>query len=275
MSRKIATLAIDMGMKRTVPARQRRDEIVKLVTQGHASVKGLSEQFEVSLSTIRRDLQGLADQGRIARTFGGAIQNPGSLELTLQEKELDFPREKDAIARHAAELIQPGETVFLDAGTTAGRLAWHLRERDDLCVITNGVNTVATLAMSEGIELIVLGGTLRHATQALLGNATAEMISHFTADKAFIGCDGIVAGQGLSTATQAQAYIKRAMLRQATERFVLADHSKLGVRRFHHITPLVSEFGLLTDSGASDEQLAPFESLKDAAVTVVDPEGSG
>lgn len=271
VSRKIAILP-HMGKSTAVSASKRRDEIVQLVAQGQASAKSLSDRFAVSLSTIRRDLQALADEGRIARTFGGAMQNPGSLELTLQEKELDFPAEKDAIARHAASLIQPGETIFLDAGTTTGRLAWHLREREDLCIITNGVNTVTTLAMSEGIELIVLGGRLRAASQALLGNATAEMIGHFTADRAFVGCDGIIAERGLSTATQAQAYIKKAMLNQAAESFILADHSKLGVQRFHHITPLATEFTLLTDGGASKQQLAAFAAQKEATVIVSAPE---
>lgn len=234
---------------------RRRDAILSKVLDGTTSAALLSEQLGVSVSTIRRDLGLLAAEGRVARTYGGAMLAPAALERSLHEKERGLPAEKDAIAAAAAARVGPGETVILDAGTTTGRLAWHLRDREDVCVVTNGVNTIATLAAAEGIELIVLGGQLRPTTQAMVGGMAEDALLHLTADKAFLGCDGLVAGEGLSSPTLAQTHLKRLMLRQADEAFVLADHSKLGQRPFRYWTPIDRDYTVVTDAGAAPEQL--------------------
>jgi DeoR family fructose operon transcriptional repressor len=249
-------------------AADRRDAILERVLAGTASATVLSEELGVSVSTIRRDLGQLAAAGRIARTYGGAMLAPPALELTLNEKERGFPAEKDAIAAAAAARVGPGETVIVDAGTTTGRLAWHLRDREDLRVVTNGVNTVATLATAEGIELIVLGGYLRPTTQAMVGGMAEDALRQLTVDKAFLGCDGVVAGRGLASPTLAQTHLKRLMLRQADEVFVLADRSKLGEQPFRFWTPLDRDYTLLTDDDATAEQLAPFEADTHARVLV-------
>jgi DeoR family fructose operon transcriptional repressor len=108
-------------------------------------------------------------QGSATRTYGGAAPCARPIELTLAQKEQAGRDRKDAIAAHAASLVSAGDVLILDAGTTTGRLALHLRERAGLTVLTNGVNTLLTLREREGIELIALGGRLRHTSQAFLG----------------------------------------------------------------------------------------------------------
>ena len=153
---------------------QRRERILTEVLAGDGRVIDLSKRFGVSEATIRRDLHRLKQEGRVARTYGGAILNPHAVESSLDQKELHNFREKDAIARRATDFVGDGDVIILDAGTTTGRLAWYLRERSDLTVITNAVNILQTLCLAGGPEVVVLGGSLRRINQALLG-ALAEV----------------------------------------------------------------------------------------------------
>jgi DeoR family fructose operon transcriptional repressor len=240
-------------------ADERRERILAQVLAGNGHVAELAERLDASHATIRRDLQRLEEEGRITRTYGGAVASPRPIELTLHEKELSHPRHKDAIARMAAALVQEGDVVVLDAGTTTGRLAWHLRERAGITVVTNGVSALMALRDADQVEVIVLGGTLRHRNQAIIGSTAEDTLRRIRADKVFLGADGVVAGEGLNTPTDVQAHLKGVMLHQAREAYLLVDHSKLGARRFAYLTPLDSDCTIITDTGASPSQLQEFE----------------
>ena len=134
-------------------ANARREEIYHLaVTTGLASVEELSARFEVTASTIRRDLALLNGQGRLARTYGGAMALGAHPEASLRQRTGEAFEQKHAIARWAASVIRPGENILLDAGSTVGALAHELRGFDKLSVTTPGINTKQELADSEGIE---------------------------------------------------------------------------------------------------------------------------
>ncbi|MFD9893672.1 DeoR/GlpR family DNA-binding transcription regulator [Amycolatopsis sp. NPDC059027] len=228
--------------------RDRRAMLLEAVRDGSCGIAELAEEFGVSPSTIRRDLASLAGAGHVVRTYGGALEAGHGLERSLREKDASNADAKDAIAREAAALVQDGEMVLLDAGTTTGRVARHLAHREGLTVVTNGVTVIRALADFDGIDLIVLGGRLRHPNEALLGESVLAQLRHLSPDRVFLGADGIVAGRGLCCPSLEQSQVKHAMLHSAASAYVLADHSKLGEAPFPYWTPLDREVSLVTDS---------------------------
>ncbi|GDY31684.1 DeoR/GlpR family DNA-binding transcription regulator [Gandjariella thermophila] len=257
----------------TVPrhtTRQRRTLLLAAVRGGEGSIQQLAEQFAVSPSTIRRDLAELARAGHVIRTYGGALDTAHSVERTLREKDALHAEEKDAVARAAAELVGEGEVVLLDAGTTTGRLARHLADRAGVTVVTNGLSVLLALADSPEVEVVVLGGRLRHPNEAILGASVEQQLRHIQPDRVFLGTDGLTAGRGLCSPTLEQAQLKYAMLHAGREAYVLVDHSKLGQAPFSYWTPLDRQHTVVVDGGRP-EALRPFRTAECCSLRVVSP----
>jgi DeoR family transcriptional regulator, fructose operon transcriptional repressor len=253
-------------------AAARRQRILELLSAGSQEAEELGAVLDVSLSTIRRDLSQLSLEGRLLRTYGGAVPVAAALpEQSVQQRALEHQAEKRAIARHAAELIQSGETVILDAGTTTGALATRLAGRRGLRVITNGLTAIQALSGATGVELIALGGTLRHISLGFVGPHAESVLRRITAAKVFLGADGVVAGRGICEATDEQASLKALMIHQAQEVFVLATADKLGRATSQAWTPLDRPWSLITDTGATDAQLEPFQQLGAVTIQCCDP----
>jgi DeoR/GlpR family transcriptional regulator of sugar metabolism len=159
--------------------------------------------------------------------------------------------------------------VILDAGTTVGALANRLVHREGITVVTNGLTTIGALEHSEGIELIVVGGRVRHVSSGMVGPIAEQVISGITADAAFLSGDGVVAGRGLAEGSCEQASLKRRMAENAHNLYVLADSTKLGLDSSHWWTALEKPWTLITDDGATDRQLQPFQSLGSVTIHVV------
>lgn len=248
-------------------ASERRHQIGYLLEERPVSVDELAHEFDVSRSTIRRDLQSLARTGRIARTYGGA-QAAGRTERSLRERESIAIRQKAAIGKLACEFVDRGSVVILDAGTTVGALANRLVHREGITVVTNGLTTIGALEHSEGIELIVVGGRVRHVSSGMVGPIAEQVMSGITADAAFLSADGVVAGRGLAEQSCEQASLKRRMAENAHNLYVLADSTKLGLDSSHWWTALEKPWTLITDDGATDRQLQPFQSLGSVTIQV-------
>jgi DeoR family transcriptional regulator, fructose operon transcriptional repressor len=222
-------------------ARERRARLLNKVRGGAGHIHDLADQFRVSPSTIRRDLTLLERDGHVVRTYGGAV------ERSLREKNARNSAEKDEIAHRAAAVIEDGEIVVLDAGTTTGRLAEHLAHRR-LTVVTNGLTAIVALAESTTVELIVLGGRLRQPNAAIVGPTVTEQLRHIGADRVFLGTDGLSSERGLCSPSLDQAHLKHAMLHSARHAYVLADHSKVGQEPFSYWTPLDRPHTVLTNT---------------------------
>lgn len=249
--------------------RQRHIERL-LATHGEVSVEHLAESLDVTASTIRRDLARLAAVGVITRTYGGAALMPAHQgEPTLRQRAAIRRAEKDDIGRWAAEQVRDGETIMLDAGTTAGHVARHLRHRAGITVVTNGLTAILELAAADNIEVLVLGGSLRHISQGLVGPLTDLAVSRLTADRVFLGADGIVADRGICEASMVQTRTKENMAARGRHVYVLADSSKIGRAPFDAWAPLEGPYTLVTDDGVSDDQLAPFRELARVEVVVL------
>lgn len=241
-------------------SKSRRQELVlREVLAGNGAVETLCQRLGVSEATVRRDLADLTAAGRVTRTYGGAVAGRHPVELDLAQKEVAHRVEKADIARHAAGLVDDGDVLILDAGTTTAALAGELSHHSGLTVVTNGVNTLQRLARVGAVDLIVLGGRLRHRSQAMVGPVAERDVRQVVAHKVFLGADGISGAHGLSCPTLEQASLKGVMAAQGTAVFVLADHSKLGAEPFPFFLPLQWPCTVITDAGTDAGAVAALE----------------
>jgi DeoR family fructose operon transcriptional repressor len=234
-------------------SRERRTQLLAALDAGEIDVDDLAVRFDVSASTVRRDLQQLSRENAVRRTYGGAILTGHPIETTLDQRLAVKGAEKRAMARAAMKLIEDGDTLILDAGSTVAAFGKLLLQRR-LRVITNNLALLPYLAKAPDIELVVLGGAVRSNSMGTVGPLANEALRRMTADRAIMSADGVVGGRGLCEADLDQVALKSLMMEQAKEVIVLADAGKLG--RAHQVAwaPLPPRWTLVTDAGASAEQ---------------------
>jgi DeoR family transcriptional regulator of aga operon len=245
----------------------RCEVIIKfLLRTGTATVEEILEVAGSSAPSIRRDLAKLESRGLIRRTHGGAtlveplLYEPFRYDSSFLAREQRYAEEKRRIGLAAAELIQANETVGLTAGTTTTAIGRSLRHREKIQVITNAINIGMELCNQPGIRTYLTGGVVPWAWSfSLTGNAALTFLDDVYMDKVFLSVTGLDAERGATTLEADEALVYRKMLKQAKQVIVTADGSKLGKVNPAFICP-VSEINILiTDTGASDEALAPFE----------------
>ncbi|MCD7438648.1 DeoR/GlpR family DNA-binding transcription regulator [Streptomyces lincolnensis] len=250
-----------------IGSKARRDRIVHLATTtGLASVEELSRRFGVTASTIRRDLAKLTNDGRLARTYGGAMALTAHPEASLRQRIGEAFPAKQAIARWAAQEVRPGENLLLDAGSTVGALAHELRTVKDITVATTGLTALQALSDVETIHVECLGGTLRPLSQGFVGPLTEAALERMTFDRVFLGTDGISPEHGICEADLRQTRLKELMSQRADHVYVLAHAAKLGRRPFHAWTPLREGWTLVTDDSADPRVL---DELRARGMTIV------
>ena len=210
-------------------APQRWKDLRALIRQsGVIRVEDLCRRLGVSAATVRRDLDQLERGGVIRRVHGGAVSVESRLdEPVFGDKTALAVREKRRIAEAALRLVEPGDTVYLDGGSTELELARLLRERTSLTVVTNSLHAAQELA-GRGPRLIVIGGELRRLSQTLVGPLTRLVLDGLHLDKAFMGTIGFALKEGLTTTDPSEAFTKEVVMRQARQVILLADSSKAG-----------------------------------------------
>ncbi|MGK0551256.1 DeoR/GlpR family DNA-binding transcription regulator [Enterococcus faecalis] len=225
---------------------ERHQKILHLLEQ-HSIIKTqeLTVLLNASESTIRRDLQDLEDANLLERIHGGAkkILNLG-FEQDMTEKTVKNTHEKQLIAALAAKYIQTDDVIYLDAGSTTLEMLPFLAGKK-ITVVTNGVHHAAKL-VDMNIHTIVLGGTLKLSTKAVIGSTSMEQLQHFRFNKAFLGMNGVHPELGLTTPDPEEAALKALAITQAEEAFVLADHTKLNKVTFTKVET-VEKVTLLTN----------------------------
>jgi DeoR family transcriptional regulator of aga operon len=233
---------------------------------GSVLVADLADQLKTSQVTIRKDLELLHGRGLVHRTHGGALPAyDGALaDPTLAEKEKLHRREKLRIAEAASRMVQEGQVVILDSGTTTTAIARALRGFRNLTVITNAVNIAAELAGSE-VEVILTGGTLRKNSFSLVGPIAEETLRRLNADLLFLGVDGFDVQYGVSTPNLPESKVNRAMIEISKTVVAACDSSKFGRRSLAHIVPPGGLHHVITDQGIPKTDLA---NLKKAGVEV-------
>jgi DeoR/GlpR family transcriptional regulator of sugar metabolism len=202
---------------------QRRQAILRAVRSGTAHVSALADEFGVSEMTVRRDLEALARDGKLERVHGGAVNVES--ERPFSEIAVERLEAKDRIGRAAAALVEDGETVMLDIGTTTLQVARHLRGRS-LTVITTNLAAYEELLPEPKIELVLPGGVVRRNYRSLVGMFAEDTLRRLRADVAFLGTSAIDADLGVWDTTMVEVPIKRAMIAASQRTVLLADAAK-------------------------------------------------
>ncbi len=244
----------------------RHSEIISVLgEQGSASVSELSKLLGVSEVTVRSDLSALAQTGLVRRTRGGVARPLGLSERPLEESSKQQTAVKRRIGEAAAAIVQDGQTVFLDVGSTTTEIARHLSPAlRGVTVVTSGLNIALELERLPNIHIIVTGGSLRRLQHSLVSPYALELLSRIRADLLFLGCNGVHAEHGVTNANFDEAEVKTRMAEYAAAVVVVADQSKLGVVSRAHLLPLAGVQTLITGRQATPAQLgALFPDLAD------------
>ncbi len=246
----------------SVNATQRRDTIVHLVDErGRISVAELTDLFHVTDASIRRDLMILEDAGRLRRVHGGAVGRAAKLANTVYATKVRARREeKVRIGAAAARLLQPGEVVLFDSGTTVAQVAAQmppqLRAPNAITAVTHSLPVIEEIGSWESPHLIALGGLYLPDYRAFVGPHTIASVKELTADVIFLGCDGLTVESGLTTPHVLVAEVGAAATSRARRVVALADASKLGRQGFTPIVPLSDVDVLITDASADADRVA-------------------
>jgi DeoR/GlpR family transcriptional regulator of sugar metabolism len=250
----------------------RRRKILELITQnGQVSVTDLIEMFQVSEMTARRDLADLAREGLLRRVHGGATINLGrSYEPPYPLRTTEQITAKQAIGKAAAALIQDGDSVAFDVGTTTLEIARSLTGKQNLTIVTASLpianEIVSRYALGADMRLLLTGGIVRAGELSMVGEFAAHAYHHLHVDKAFIGIGGISRQHGLTEYNLDDALVKRAIIATASQVIIVADSSKFGRTTFAHVAPLKAVKTIVTDRHAD---LALTKQLQDMAIEVI------
>ena len=217
-------------------------------------VGSLSDALGVSTVTIRGDLDFLEQSGCISRSYGKAVINSNfAFELDFREKEKLRSEAKQLIGKAAARLINDGQSLIIDSGSTVGFVPRYVDAHKRCTLMTNALNLVTELVGDVRFQLMMTGGTLRADSYSLCGPAAEQAVGLHHFDMLFIGADGVDLNAGVTTTNEQDAQLNRAMLQAVDKVVLLADSSKFGRRGFCVICPLHKIHTLITDSGIPDE----------------------
>jgi DeoR/GlpR family transcriptional regulator of sugar metabolism len=261
---------MESGDRQEVFARERQQHIALSVEEhGRVRVTDLAERFAVSEVTIRKDLRVLETEGRLVRAHGGAIAPSRSRpERAFEVRERLERTEKDRIGAAAAALVVDGESIALDASTTALAMARHLKTRGGwvhLTVITNGLRIASELAGHRGITVALPGGFVRWEALSVVGPLGGGLLEKVNIQKAFMGAAGFTLDTGLSDATDEEAQIKRLIVAASSEVVALIDHTKWGRSAFATFCPTDRLTAVVTDGEAPADMV---NSLRERRVNV-------
>ena len=256
-------ISSDVGRGSQMLIEERRQYIVGLAQKhGRVLVEELSESLGISRITIRKDLDHLQSRGVLQRTHGGALL-PGNGALSdpsLQEKEGRHSSEKLRIADAAADLVQEGQCVLLDSGTTTTAIARALKRFSRLTIITNAVNIAAELSVTD-FEVLLTGGSLRKNSFSLVGPLAEDMLRDMHADILFLGVDGFDLDVGLTTPNLMESRVNRAMVKASSMVVAVCDSTKFNRRSLSKIVDASRIHHVITDSNLSTETADALRSI--------------
>jgi DeoR/GlpR family transcriptional regulator of sugar metabolism len=238
---------------------ERHRQIAEMVhNKGSVTTTELCEMFDVSEMTIRRDLRELDREGLLRRVHGGAVSSLGrSYEPPYQVRAKRQAEAKSAIGKAAADLIAEGDSIALDVGTTTLEIARQLHDKHNLTIITASLpianEIVSNLPLNSGVRLILTGGIVRAGEFSMIGHIAEETYRQLHVDKAFIGIGGLSIENGLTEYNLEDALVKRPLLRNAQQRIVVVDSSKLGQTTFAAVGDLSMIDMVITDANASSD----------------------
>jgi DeoR family fructose operon transcriptional repressor len=248
--------------KETVFAEERKQTILQLIEKNEkVTVPELSKVLNVSGATVRTYLRELEKASFLRRTHGGAMANSkASFEVNPKDKEIKNIEEKKSIAKEALNLIDDGDTIILDTGTTTLYLADILDSKKNLTVVTNDIIIAKRLENNDNINVILIGGLMKKNFHCTVGTLGLSMISNMAIDKVFMATNGISPLKGASTPEINQAEIKKSMISVSDKVIFLCDSSKIGTNYFLNFAKIQQIDTIITDRKLNDKMKNQFES---------------
>lgn len=244
---------------------ERREQTISLLKKnGSVQVTDLCQRFGVSAVTIRNDLAALERQGIATRAYGGAYLQDSDMrpqEHSIEDKTQLHKTLKQKIAAAAVRLIEEGDTLILDSGTTTYCIAEALQEFNDIVVMTNGLNIANALFAAEGVEVLVIGGKLRRKSMSFYGLQTDSLLENYHFNKLFLGVDGFSLEKGITTHNENEARLNRKMCEIVDEVIVVTDSSKFGKVSLHKILETTRVDKIITDQGIPEDYRQGLERL--------------
>ncbi|MFD0678020.1 MULTISPECIES: DeoR/GlpR family DNA-binding transcription regulator [unclassified Paenibacillus] len=249
---------------------QRKMRIVEYVRQYRtATIAVLAKEFNVHEATIRRDLTEIEQEGLLKRTHGGVIVEQWTHdEPPFNERTNQCLEQKMRIGQMAASLVEDGENIIIDSGTTTLHIARNLVHRSNITVVTNDMNVAAELRDAPRVKVILTGGELYPSSYMLNGMFTDYVLKSLHVEKAFIGTPALHPQHGLMHPEAQLVPAKQGMIKAAREIIVVTDDSKIGKLSLHSVAPNSSIHTLITGKEASDFDLKPFQEWGINVVTV-------
>jgi DeoR/GlpR family transcriptional regulator of sugar metabolism len=246
----------------------RQQQIIEDVKHNHqVTVAELSEKFNVSEVTIRRDLQELAAEGILQRTHGGALSISRSApEMPVVHRMKQEGQFKEKIGQAAESLVANGESIFIGSGSTTAYLARQLIQRKGLTVVTNALTIATELASAKDITIVITGGVMRPSELSLVGHITEQALREVRVDKIFMGVPAISLEDGLTNDYLPEVMTDRTIIEMAQKLILVADHTKFGKVGSAYVAPISQVTTLVTDSLTDPDIL---QSMKDLGIQVI------
>lgn len=240
---------------------ERRKEILeKLQAEHRVVVSELSQSYGVSEETIRRDLEKLENEGYAIKSYGGAVINENAnMDFSFNVRKNRNIVGKQQIAKLISQMVHDGDSLMLDASSTAVYIARALKEKKNLIVITNSIEIIMELLDMTDWDVLSTGGASRVSSCALVGPQTDKMLKSYRVDKAFISCKGFDLDAGFTDSDELHANNKKTMLESAKEKVLCVDSSKFGEAAFVSIGTLADVNTVVTDKKPEDKWLRAFQ----------------
>ena len=238
---------------------RRRSIIDRINTTRMVKVTELMDEYGVSIETVRRDLEYLEKHGHLLRVYGGAtLPDIYGEEPTYGSREVLNYNEKRAIGRKTAELINDGETLFMEVGTTMMEVAACLKDKKRLTVITNSTQIASVIVQNPDNHVILLGGEMRAGELATSGAIAEANLQNFYANKLIMGVGGITLTSGVTDYNIPEASLRRAMIARSKAVIAVADYSKFGVTAINYICPLSALHSLVVDWSVPQKTVSEY-----------------
>ena len=246
----------------------RRNKIIEILSRdGQVRVSQLSEEMGTTMVTIRSDLDALERAGYLERVQGGAVLtavNYYNLEFLRRKK--DNSEAKKKIASAVSELIQDGDTILINSGTTTYFTAIELKKHKKLNIVTNSLTAAIELGSNPSLKVILLGGEINSQDSFTYGNDVLEQLKRYKANYAILSIDGICLGDGVTTIHAEEAMVDRMMMERAKETVIVADSRKLGKEGFVYVCDVKDVSKLITEKGAEPGFI---RQMRDAGIQVI------
>ncbi len=198
----------------------------------------LSSLLNVTKETIRRDLEEMDEKGLLTRTHGGAYLARVGTDIPVFSREITYLKGKELIGEKCFNLVDDGDTIFLDSSTTCLKIAETIKTKHNLTVLTNSIKIELSLANSKDIKIISTGGILRTSSLSHVGHTVEKTLSEFYADKAFVSCSGVHLVNGITDSNDYEAEVRKTMLQHSNQKILVADITKFGKTAFKQICNL-------------------------------------